>query len=166
MIYRSAISSDIPQLTKLALNTWSEFKSQLSDHYWTELHTILSTKTTYTELLDQSYCLICENSIQEIVGMIFLVSSGNPTELYHEDWCYIRFLTVRPEYKGRGIGKQLTLRCIEHARRNNENTMALHTSEMMSQAIQLYTRLGFQLFKEIPSRLGKKYWLYTLQISQ
>lgn len=164
MKYRFATSTDIPQLTDLAINTWSEFKSQLSTFYWNQLADSLNAESTYSELLEQSDCWVCENNHGKIIGMIFLVPKGNPTDIYKANWCYIRFLTVHPEYKGQGIGKQLTLICIEHAQKNNESLMALHTSEMMTHAIQLYTNLGFEMYKEIPKRLGKTYWLYTKSI--
>jgi len=119
----------------------------------------------YASLLEDSYCLVCENDTFEIIGMSFLVPHGNPTELYDEKWCYIRFVSVDPEYEGKGIGKQLTSRCIQTAKDNNEQTIALHTSEMMDKARHIYESLGFKILKEIAPRLGKKYWLYTLDLS-
>jgi ribosomal protein S18 acetylase RimI-like enzyme len=109
--------------------------------------------------------LVCENESKEIVGMAFLVSSGYPTDIYQKDWASIRFVSVHPSYSGQGIGRQLTERCIELARGNNEKTIALHTSEMMHKARHIYESLGFTILREIESRLGKKYWLYTLDLT-
>jgi len=108
--------------------------------------------------------MVCETGKGQIVGMIFLVPRGNPTDLYLPEWCYIRFLTVSPEFGGFGIGRKLTEICMELAKRNGETVMALHTSEMMSNARRLYEHLGFRIVREIEQRLGKRYWLYKLEL--
>jgi len=36
---------------------------------------------------------------------------------------------------------------------------------MMDKARHIYESLGFKILKEIVPRLGKKYWLYTLDLS-
>ena len=96
--------------------------------------------------------------------MSFLVASGNPTEIYNEDQCYIRFVTVSKEYEGLKIGQNLTQKCIEFARTNGEKKIALHTSEFMNKARHIYEKLGFKIVKEIEPRYGKKYWLYEMNL--
>jgi len=96
--------------------------------------------------------------------MAFLVPSGNPTDIYRKEWSYIRFVSVDPEFTGRGIGRKLTMMCIDKARANGENIIALHTSEIMGNARHIYESLGFRVLKEIDRRLGKRYWLYTLNL--
>ncbi|HNA97805.1 MAG TPA: hypothetical protein PK421_11240, partial [Chitinophagaceae bacterium] len=54
--------------------------------------------------------------------------------------------------------------CIDMALQNNETEMALHTSEMMDAARFIYESIGFKIFREIDSRLGKRYWLYKLDL--
>lgn len=98
--------------------------------------------------------------------MAFLVPSGNPTDIYQADWCYIRFVSVHPEFSGKCIGRQLTEKCIEVAKSNNEQILALHTSEMMQKARHIYESLGFAILRELEPRLGKKYCLYTLAIAR
>lgn len=98
--------------------------------------------------------------------MAFLISSGNPTDIYLKEWSYIRFISVDPDYSGLGIRRKLTSMCIDLAIQNGEKTIALHTSEIMDKARQLYESLGFKILKEIDPRLGKKYWLYKLDLSK
>jgi ribosomal protein S18 acetylase RimI-like enzyme len=97
--------------------------------------------------------------------MAFLLPSGNPTEIFENDWSYIRMVGVHPGYTGRGIARKLTEECIKLAGELNENIIALHTSEFMDAARHLYESIGFKRLKEIPNRLGKRYWLYTLDIA-
>jgi ribosomal protein S18 acetylase RimI-like enzyme len=70
---------------------------------------------------------------------------------------------VDPAYRGQGIAKTLTKMCIDHARYNNEKTIALHTSEFMGPARHIYESMGFKVQYEIPL-FGKRYWIYKLDL--
>ena len=161
MTYRRGTISDLTGLKNLALKSWSQYQSGLTDENWQKLRSTLNDDKTFSELLERSYCFVCVNDIEEIVGMSFLVSNGNPTEIYDTSWCYIRFVTVNPDFSGQGIGRKLTEKCIDYATKSGERTMALHTSEIMHKARHIYGSLGFTILKEIEPRLGKKFWLYT-----
>ncbi|HZI01805.1 MAG TPA: GNAT family N-acetyltransferase [Flavisolibacter sp.] len=165
MTFRLGNTGDVEQLRKLGLVSWAQFQSVLTPDHWESLVNHLNRKETYSDLLKQSDCIVCENLDGIIIGMAFVVPSGHPTEIYQSDWCYIRFVTVHPAFSGKGIGRQLTQKCIDIAKRNHEQTIALHTSEMMNQARHIYESLGFTILREIEPRLGKKYWLYTLDIT-
>ncbi|WP_245843498.1 GNAT family N-acetyltransferase [Niastella vici] len=165
MTIRPGNIEDLDQLRKLALRSWSQFQDELTPENWQQLFNILNNLETYTTLLDKADCIVCETAEKAIVGMAFLVPSGHATEIYKSEWCIIRFLTVDPEYGSKGIGRQLTEKCIELAKSHNEQTIALHTSEMMNRARHIYERLGFTILREIEPRFGKKYWLYTLDLA-
>lgn len=165
MKYRQATTSDVTGLKQLAINAWSPFKKELTDEHWQTLSNNISNQNTYSDLLKMSICFVCENGNAEIIGMAFLVSSGNPTDVFEKEWSYIRFVSVHPNYGGQGIGKKLTEMCIDLAKKNKETIIALHTSEMMNAARHIYENFGFKMIREIDTRLGKKYWLYTLNIA-
>lgn len=165
MIYRQGTIDDLKQLRQLALKSWQQFQNDLTPENWQKLRKSLNNEQTYLDLLEKSYCLVCENDNKEIIGMAFLVPKGNPTEIYETNWSYIRFVSVDPSFSGKGIGRQLTEKCIEIAKSNNEQIIALHSSEMMNKARHIYESLGFTIIKELEPRFGKKYWLYKLEIS-
>ena len=126
----------------------------------------LTADQTYRDLLNQTKSIVCISTTKnKIIGMAFFVPNGNPTDIYESEWCYIRFVSVDPEFGGQGIGRKLTTMCIDIANRNGEKTIALHTSEMMDKARHIYESLGFTILREIDQRLGKRYWLYTLEIN-
>jgi ribosomal protein S18 acetylase RimI-like enzyme len=160
MRIRNGNINDLTSVRKLAQNTWKQFEKDLSNENWDILSSNLSNENLYKDLLLNSKSFICENETREIIGMSFLVASGNPTEIYNEKQCYIRFVTVSEEYKGLNIGQKLTEECIEFARKNGEKKIALHTSEFMDKARHIYEKLGFEIIKEIEPRYGKKYWIY------
>ena len=98
--------------------------------------------------------------------MAFLVPNGNPTDIYEQEWSYIRFVSVEPKFDGQGIGRRLTNMCIDLAKQNGEKAIALHTSETMDKTRHIYESLGFRILKKIDQRLGKRYWLYKLDLNE
>jgi hypothetical protein len=90
MKYRQGNINDLEQLKQLALKAWSDFQNELTSENWTVLHNNLNNNKTFSDLLNDSYCLVCETN-DAIIGMAFLVPKGNPTETYKKEWC----LTVK-----------------------------------------------------------------------
>lgn len=166
MNFRKGNINDLEKLKELGLKSWMQFKDELTIENWNELYSSLNNYDTYSKLLENSECIVCENNDKEIIGMAFLVPNGNPNEIYDEKWCHLRFVSVSPESRGQNIGGILTRMCIEIALKNNEQTMALHTSEIMQSARHIYEKIGFKILKEIEPRLGVKYWLYTLELNE
>ena len=161
--YRNGTTDDLKKLQNLGLNSYAQFKDVLTADNWNTLNTALSAESFYLELLSISTCFICEND-GEIVGMAYLIPNGNPTELFDKDWSYIRMVGVDPHHTGNGIGKNLTQMCIDKAKETGERIIALHTSEFMDAARHIYKKLGFKKTKDLGSRLGKKYWIYQLEL--
>ncbi len=156
--------ADVPDLRRLAIESWSPYQKELDATYWQELSAILTASETFVNLLQQSTCFVAVTNEQDIVGMVFLVPSGNPTKIYQADWSYIRFLSVHPSHMNKGMGRLLTEHCIDYARKTDEHYIALHTSEMMKKAMRLYKNLGFRIIKEIDRSLGKRYWILGMEI--
>lgn len=164
MNIREGNINDLVSIHQLGQKTWSQFESELTSENWEKMLTNISDRNLYKSLLQNSKSFICENENREIIGMSFLVVSGNPTEIYTNEQCYIRFVTVSEQYKGLMPGQKLTEKCIEFAKNNGEGKIALHTSEFMDKARHIYEKLGFRIIKEIEPRYGKKYWLYEMNL--
>lgn len=164
--FRKATKDDIEQLKALGIKSWIQFKDDLTPSNWDELYRTLTSRDTYADLLAISDSVICENEDHQLIGMAFLVPNGNPTEIYDSQWCHLRFVSVDPDYRGQKLGEIITRKCIELALKNNERTIALHTSVLMQNAIHIYEKMGFSMFKELEPRLGVRYWLYTLELDK
>lgn len=161
--FRDATIADIEELKMLGLNSFGQHKSQLTEENWEKLKAYLTGENTYPELLGKSRGFICVHK-NAIVGMAFFLSSGNPTEVFQKDWSYMRMVGVNTAYGGKGIGKQLIQQCIAYAKETGEKAVALHTSEFMDAARHIYESMGFYQVRQLPDRLGKKYWLYLLEL--
>ncbi len=161
--YRKASLLDFDKLKDLGKESYAEFSKVLTKENWNKMNSFLQSDIGLTKLIEQSIVYVCEKE-SEIIGMIYLVPSGNPTELFQENWSYIRFLGVHTHFRGNGIGKKLTELSIEYAKENNEKHIALHTSEFMDSARSIYEKRGFRKTKEI-EYLGKRYWVYLLNIN-
>ncbi|WP_159477293.1 GNAT family N-acetyltransferase [Dyadobacter sp. 3J3] len=161
--YRNATLDDAEKLKLVGLNSFGQFKNQLTVEHWEKLKTYLENEDNYVYLLSKSTCFICEFE-EEIIGMAFVIPNGNPTDIFQENWAYLRMVGVHTHFAGNGIGRQLTQMCIDFARTTNEKTIALHTSEFMDAARHIYETAGFYKYKELEPRLGKRYWLYLLEL--
>jgi GNAT superfamily N-acetyltransferase len=66
----------------------------------------------------------------------------------------IRYLAVKPERRGAGIGRSLTAYCIGLAYDLGKSAVILHTTKAMPTAWAMYERMGFQRYVEIDFQQG------------
>ena len=66
----------------------------------------------------------------------------------------VRYLAVKPEFRGNGIGRSLTAYCVDRARELGKSAVILHTTRPMATAWAMYSRMGFQRYAEIDFRQG------------
>lgn len=60
-----------------------------------------------------------------------------------------RLLAVHPDGRGMGVGKALSLTCIEKAKRKKHSHVVIHTTEFMKVAWEMYEKLGFKRAKDL-----------------
>ena len=54
-----------------------------------------------------------------------------------------RLLAVDPKFRGQGIGKLLTVKCVEKAREIENKQVIIHTTKAMQIAWNMYEKMGF-----------------------
>lgn len=67
----------------------------------------------------------------------------------------IRLLAVGDNARGMGVGKGLTLACIQKAMAKGHRQVVLHTTKAMQVAWTMYEKLGFKRFTEIDFKQGE-----------
>ncbi|HTS83417.1 MAG TPA: GNAT family N-acetyltransferase [Myxococcaceae bacterium] len=67
----------------------------------------------------------------------------------------IRLLAVAPGARGQGIGRALTLDCVERARALGRAAVVLHTTRAMQTAWHMYEQLGFRRTPDLDFRQGE-----------
>ncbi len=162
--FREITPQDKAQLKSLGIMSYGQYSKILTLDNWEILKGFLHDEEKLTELINKSKGFACIDN-KEIIGMAYIISSGNPSDIFKSEWSYIRMVGVNPKYQGLGIAKTLTKMCVDYAKITNEKTIALHTSEFMDAARHIYEKLGFKILQEIEPRFGKRYWLYTLDLT-
>jgi ribosomal protein S18 acetylase RimI-like enzyme len=163
LTYRTATKSDLKQIQQLGLLAYEQFKPILTQENWAKWEENFNNDSNFLDLLDKATGFVCEVE-NELVGMAFLIPSGNPWLYFPTEWSYIRYVGVHPNFEGNGIGKKLTQQCIDKAKETGEKTIALHTSEFQNAARQIYESLGFIKIKEIEPVFGKVFYIYTIEL--
>jgi GNAT superfamily N-acetyltransferase len=162
--YRAASTEDVDEIRELTLIAYGQFDAILTEENRNAKKQNLGNTETYRNLFGIADCVVCVHE-NKIVGSAFLIPSGNPNQWFEKDWAYIRLVAVHPDESGKGIGKQLTMWCLEKAKENQEKTIALHTSEFQHAARHIYEGLGFQKQRDLELMFGKQYYLYTLPLT-
>ena len=76
---------------------------------------------------------------KQIIGNVTLIPLRNKEKGSY----FVANVAVHPNYRGRGIGKQLTERAIRHVREHQGNQVYLQVRDDNEIAIQIYRNLGF-----------------------
>jgi len=163
LTYRQATVNDIAAIASLLPAAYHDYQSAIGDEQWDRMKRSLANQDQLVKLMEVAIGFSCQAQ-QQLVGIIFLIPSGNSTQIFPADWSYIRLLGVDPDYWGLGIGKKLTQLCLERAQQLGEQAIGLHTSEFMSPARTMYEELGFRQVKELEPIYDKRYWLYKLTL--
>ncbi len=98
-----------------------------------------------------SCVLVATTPAGDLLGGVTYVSGPQDpySEQLDEGEAGIRMLAVAPEAQGRGVGRALTVDCLERARAAGRRRMVLHTGRWMPAAVRLYESLGFVPATEI-----------------
>lgn len=161
--YRSPTLADKEELKQLAWLSYGQYSQYMTLENAHTFKNRMYSDVVWDSILSTAKGFICEYQ-GKIIGMAFLIPSGNPWDIFKSEWSYIRMVGVDPNFEGNGIATRLMKQCIDYAISINETTIALHTSEKMSAARHIYEKLGFKILQEIEPRLGLRYWIYTLTL--
>jgi ribosomal protein S18 acetylase RimI-like enzyme len=163
MHYRTADQKDIPALQELGLASYGRLKKHLTPENWLKMETLLLSEQTFPILVRDCHSFVCEEN-GRLLGMAYLVPSGNPTKVYSAETSYIRMVGVHPDASGKGIAQALTKLCMEKAKETRETMISLHSAEIMYDARHIYEKLGFKKIRLLDEHYGLVYWLYEMTL--
>ena len=104
---------------------------------------VLSNSKKY--IINKGGKIFFAESAGNIIGTVALMPTKN--KLVFE----LTKMAVKPEYRNRGIGKELLKKCIDYSKSNSYSSIILYSNKKLNNAIHLYRNFGF---KEI--RMEKK----------
>jgi ribosomal protein S18 acetylase RimI-like enzyme len=81
-------------------------------------------------------------------------SGAGGSSAMEQDAAGFRLLAVHPDFRGLGIGKQLTRFCIQRSRELGRRKLIIHSTEAMRPAWTLYESLGFRRSSDLDFMQG------------
>ena len=149
---------DIEGAREVLRSAYGEYESAFpADNWEPYLKDILDLEGRATE----SELLVAELE-GRVVGCVSYFPPGSKTSYpsdsfsatWPEDWSAFRLLAVDPTVRGEGVGRRLTVACIDRAREQGAAAMGLHTTEPMAIARSMYERMGFERAPKYDFRPG------------
>ncbi|KOP67307.1 hypothetical protein AMS62_20190 [Bacillus sp. FJAT-18019] len=143
IIIRDAVSSDLEAIKNVLLGAYSEYEFLLEKERWDQYKTDIVKSVTDIRVKAR----IVAELDGEIVGSVFLYPSSEAAYGYPELNIHspiLRLLAVSREARGHGIATELIRASVRRSLEWGEDTLHLHSNEMMVAAIRLYEQLGFE----------------------
>lgn len=144
---RNALPSEFADIGKLMVGVYSQLagfpkETEQPNYYRMLAHVGELTAKPETELL---VAVSVEGDIAGAVvyfgDMQYYGSGGSATK--EKDAAGFRLLAVKPEARGRGIGKLLTMECIRKTKEKGLSQLIINTTMAMQTAWKMYESIGF-----------------------
>jgi ribosomal protein S18 acetylase RimI-like enzyme len=144
---RKALPEEYDEVSALTVEAYEEYAAPMGDE-WEHYRADLADVARRAERGD----ILVAESDGELVGAVSYYPAGRVSPQndwwWPEDFAYFRAIAVRPSQRGRGIGRALTLACIDRARAERAAGIALNTTSWMPVAQGMYERMGFRLERQ------------------
>ena len=157
---RDYLAGDAAAVDALAVSAFEQYRDAYTD--WSAF----KAKIASMSALASSGELVVACAGNTPIGAVAYVGTNRPkAEFFRPEWPIMRMLVVSPSARGKGVGRALAEECLSRARRDGATVFALHTSELMSVALPMYLRMGFEWFAEAPIIHGVRYGVYVKNLT-
>jgi ribosomal protein S18 acetylase RimI-like enzyme len=161
---REAEPGDFEELSKLMTDAYREFAEDLGEEwegYRDELADVARRAARGTQLVAET--------AGRMVGTVTYYppqdqAGADEWAWWPKGFSYLRALGVHPRARGRGVGRALTLACVERAKADGAAGIALNSVSIMPAATALYEGLGFRQTGGNVEWGGRKLLNYHLDI--
>lgn len=150
---RNARPEEFQEVGQLLVNTYSQIdgfpkKEEQPDYYSLLANIGQFTRRPATELLVAvapdgrlAGCVVYFSDMQ------YYGSGGTATQ--EKNASGFRLLAVDPDFRNKGIGKLLSIACIQKARKDRNEKLVIHSTKSMKVAWKMYEKLGFERAPEL-----------------
>lgn len=156
---RAYIDADAPVINRIAVAAFSQYSDRYND--WPALAKVMERMS---DMAKTAEIIIVEHEGRIVGAVGYLPPFGAKGAHFKPEWPIVRMLVVDPQARGLGAGRALTQACIDRARRDRAPEIALHTSEMMTVALPMYLRMGFERVADAPPLFGVPYGIYVKRL--
>lgn len=161
MIIRSVLPADIPQLAKLAQETYSEtFGHTMSND---DLQDALNQRSEkyFLSIIDQDVVLVAEDNNQ-LVGFIQFGNVTLDSIPTTDNDIELNKIYIEKKYQGKGIGKKLIEAMLKHDRLVGIEKIYLDVFTENEKAILLYKKYDFRIIGKTPFMINDQILGYDL----
>ena len=145
-------------LARITLEAYEGNRDDLGDDYRDELRDVAGRAAACPVLVAIGH----DGTV--LGGVAYVPGRSNPmSELERDGEAGIRMLSVDPAAQGLGVGRALTVACLERARADGRSGMALYTRPANVPAQQLYASLGFVRDPDRDWEYEPGHWLWAFQ---
>ena len=150
---------DASAINALALKSFHQYRHQFND--WQKLADGLAC---FSNLASEAEIIVAESEGFIFGAVAYVGPKQSKADYFPADTPIIRMLVVDPDHRGRGLGRVLTEACLLRAKRDDCRFIALHTSPIMSVALPMYLRMGFEEYGAAPNLFGVPYRVYRKKL--
>ena len=161
MILRNYSDADAAAVRRLAVAAFEEFRSAYSD--WMAMVASISQMPALAATAE----IIVAELDGMLVGAVAYVAPGRPKAAFFDtSWPIVRMLVVDPAVRGRGVGRTLMDECCRRAQRDGSRVIALHTSPIMTAALSMYRKMGFEFQRDASPIFGVPSAVYLMRLAR
>jgi GNAT superfamily N-acetyltransferase len=148
--------SDAEDLNRIAVSAFEQFR----DHYQ-DWPAMLAGLSKTSALSATGEVIVAEYQNRFAGAVAYFGPNSRKAAFFDQSWPVIRMLVVDPAFRGKGLGRALSMECIARAKRDGSSIIALHTSPIMTVALPMYLKMGFVRVADAPPIFGVAYAVYT-----
>jgi predicted N-acetyltransferase YhbS len=141
LLIRPAIRHEIAVIEDVCVAAYSQYRDEVpraaSDAYFQDLRQLAVH-------WEKAAVLVAELDGRTAGCVLFYDDASLEGLGLPQEWAGFGKLAVRPDMRGRGIGRALVENCVHRARRIGSPTIGLHTASFMKAARSIYERMGFR----------------------